>query len=301
MTLNIFFDKKFEQLVNELEVPAFGRAFSAQELATIRENAKSVLFGNPEEAAARAFHNLVVLNQKIPIEQRLEMCFKQLTRLKLWHFNGNVNPDLHFNIRPSFEKLLSEYVGKSYEDNYCEALGQLGVVVPITHDTLRFLALSYLYHGKKFSTSADVEALSFCLNVVAKDSEKYSTCIAKTGLRLNELLQQAEQGDAPAQFLLGLMYISTEDENQAAAWFQKAAEQGHAGAQWNMGFFCSHGLGVVEDNVEAHKWWSLSLENGNAKAGQSIETVETLLTREQIAEAKHRASEWLRAHGKLAV
>ncbi len=151
MILNIFFNEKFEKLINELGVPAFSRAFSGKELATIRENAKSVLFGNPEEAAVRAVHNLVVLNQNIPIDQRLEMCFKQLMRLKLWHFNGNVNVDLHFNIRTSFEKLLSEYVGKSYEDNYYEALRQLGVVVPITHDTLRFLALSYLYHGKKFS------------------------------------------------------------------------------------------------------------------------------------------------------
>ena len=89
-------------------MPAFGSAFSIQELARIREDAKGTFFGNPEEAAARAFHNLVVLNQKIPTEQRLEICFEKILRLKLWHFNDKVNVDLHLGIRASFEKLLSE-------------------------------------------------------------------------------------------------------------------------------------------------------------------------------------------------
>ena len=49
----------------------------------------------------------------------------------------------------------------------------------------------------------------------------------------------AEQGDAAAQFNLGLMYANGEgvlkDEAEAVRWYRKAVEQGYAGAQLNLG------------------------------------------------------------------
>ena len=54
-----------------------------------------------------------------------------------------------------------------------------------------------------------------------------------------ENLQAAEQGNAAAQFNLGVMYYQrqgvTQNYQHAFAWFQKAANQGYALAQYNLG------------------------------------------------------------------
>ncbi len=56
---------------------------------------------------------------------------------------------------------------------------------------------------------------------------------------ISEVQKAAEQGDAMAQFNLGVMYNTgrgvAQDYKQAVAWFRKAAEQGDAMAQFNLG------------------------------------------------------------------
>lgn len=49
-----------------------------------------------------------------------------------------------------------------------------------------------------------------------------------------------------------------QDYAQAATWFGKAAEQGHADAQFNMGDMDHLGRGVPKDYVEPHKWRNLA-------------------------------------------
>lgn len=50
----------------------------------------------------------------------------------------------------------------------------------------------------------------------------------------NELLREAKQGDAEAQYQLGTMYLTgtwfPADRDEAMHWFAAAAIQGHAGA-----------------------------------------------------------------------
>src|SRR5271163_3427917 len=65
----------------------------------------------------------------------------------------------------------------------------------------------------------------------------------------------ANDGDASAQFNLGLMYMTgqgvRQDNDAAALWFRKAAEQGHAPAQSNLGTLYIYGRGVAQDDTEA--------------------------------------------------
>ena len=60
----------------------------------------------------------------------------------------------------------------------------------------------------------------------------------------NVLKKQAEEGDMESQFQLGRCYAfgTGTDKNgkQAALWFRKAAEQGHAKAQYNIGGDCQN-------------------------------------------------------------
>ena len=72
----------------------------------------------------------------------------------------------------------------------------------------------------------------------------------------------ADQGVAQAQHNLGLMYRDgqgvPQDYAQAHKWYRKAADQGDADAQYNLGIMYAKGEGVPQDYVQAHKWWNLA-------------------------------------------
>jgi hypothetical protein len=71
----------------------------------------------------------------------------------------------------------------------------------------------------------------------------------------------AEQGFALAQFNLGVAYENgngvTQDYATADAWYRKAADQGLRTAQLNMGYMLLNGLGTPRNFVEAYKWLTL--------------------------------------------
>jgi len=72
----------------------------------------------------------------------------------------------------------------------------------------------------------------------------------------------AEQGSASAQYNLGVMYANgrgvREDPDEAVRWYRKAAELGNASAAFNLGVMCEQGLAVPQDDVEAWKWFTLA-------------------------------------------
>jgi len=70
----------------------------------------------------------------------------------------------------------------------------------------------------------------------------------------------ADEGDsANAQFALGLRYFSgqgvPEDLVQAAAWYRRAADQGHRAAQNLLASMYYYGKGVPQDNALAAYWF----------------------------------------------
>jgi TPR repeat protein len=80
----------------------------------------------------------------------------------------------------------------------------------------------------------------------------------------------AEQGHAGAQFNLGLIYDRglgvKQDSAQALEWFRKAAGQGNAGAQFNLGVMYARGVGVKQDSAQALDWYHKAAEQGHADA-----------------------------------
>jgi hypothetical protein len=80
----------------------------------------------------------------------------------------------------------------------------------------------------------------------------------------------AEQGDADAQFHLGVMYESGQgvlrNDVEAIKWYRKAAEQGDAVAQFNLGIMYSKGEGVPQNDGEAAHWYRLAADQGLAGA-----------------------------------
>ena len=68
----------------------------------------------------------------------------------------------------------------------------------------------------------------------------------------------AEQGDATAQFNLGIYYHvrgMPKDYAQAAQWYRKAADQGDASAQVNLGGMYNEGDGVPQSYAQAVFWY----------------------------------------------
>jgi TPR repeat protein len=84
----------------------------------------------------------------------------------------------------------------------------------------------------------------------------------------------AEQGDAGAQYILGVIYATgrgkPEDDREAVKWFRLAAEQGFAEAQYKLGFMYAQGRGVPADDREAAKWFRLAANQGHAGAQYNL-------------------------------
>ena len=78
----------------------------------------------------------------------------------------------------------------------------------------------------------------------------------------------AEQGDAGGQANLGVMYEKgrgvPQSDEEAVKWYRKAAEQGHAVGQKNLGFMYDKGRGVPQNDEEAVKWYRKAAEQGDA-------------------------------------
>ena len=60
-------------------------------------------------------------------------------------------------------------------------------------------------------------------------------------------------------------YYSNNNFVEAAKWFRKAADQGIALAQANLGLCYEKGEGVPRDIAEAMKWYRLASESQNKK------------------------------------
>ena len=84
----------------------------------------------------------------------------------------------------------------------------------------------------------------------------------------------AEQGFALAQFNLGVCYGTgrgvKQDDRQAVYWYLKAAEQGYVKSQFNLGVYYDNGQGVPQDCQQAVYWYLKAAEQGHALAQCSL-------------------------------
>ncbi len=80
-------------------------------------------------------------------------------------------------------------------------------------------------------------------------------------------------------------------------WYRKAAEQGYAKAQFNLGNMYITGLGVPLDYAQAHMWYDLAASRfppgeDHDDAVENRDTVAKGMTPAQISEAQKLAREW---------
>ncbi len=91
---------------------------------------------------------------------------------------------------------------------------------------------------------------------------------------LREWRPLAKQGNAEAQFNLGVMYERgqgvTQDYAEGVQWYRKSAEQGVAKAQYNLGNMYRIGQGVPQDYARAVGWYHKAAEQGQAEAQYNL-------------------------------
>ncbi len=113
-----------------------------------------------------------------------------------------------------------------------------------------------------------------------------------------EFSNKANQGDAEAQYQLARIYFEAngvdQSDKKGEFWVRKAAEQGHAQAQSDLGELYATGqLMIIKKNlVEADKWFILSSRQGNGRGMRNMRDVEKEMQPQQIEQATAMANNW---------
>jgi len=90
-------------------------------------------------------------------------------------------------------------------------------------------------------------------------------------------LKAAKQGNAPAQFQIGYFYDVgkgqiPKDRLIALKWYRKSGSQDYAEAQRHIGYIYSDGIdGISQDYLKAGEYFYLSAKNGNSESRKIIE------------------------------
>jgi len=110
------------------------------------------------------------------------------------------------------------------------------------------------------------------------------------------LEKAARQGFAEAEYVLGYMHLAGDGVLQsfpaAFQWFERAAQKNHADAQYNLGRMYRRGYGVPVSNAKAYMWFNLAAAQGHERARDARDTVLPLMNAEEVRSAQRAAEEW---------
>ena len=88
------------------------------------------------------------------------------------------------------------------------------------------------------------------------------------------ILMRAEEGDAAAQTLLGMMFYQDnnieKNHEKAFKWWRSAAEKGNTTAQWRLASMYYNGVGVAQDRKKSIEWYKKSADAGDAFAQYNL-------------------------------
>jgi TPR repeat protein len=115
-----------------------------------------------------------------------------------------------------------------------------------------------------------------------------------TALRLWRPLP--DQGDANAQYHLGVMYAlgqaGPRDAVESVRWYRRAAEQGHARAQFMLGVMYNFGDGVPRDYALAYMWFDLATSRGSKDGAKNRDDLADRMIPAKHVEAQKLARDW---------
>jgi TPR repeat protein len=88
------------------------------------------------------------------------------------------------------------------------------------------------------------------------------------------LIELAEAGDADAANTLAFQYGNglsvMQNDVEALRWYRRAAQLGSVDAEYNLGSVYRNGYGVNQDDAQAAEWYRKAAEHGLANAQNSL-------------------------------
>jgi len=111
------------------------------------------------------------------------------------------------------------------------------------------------------------------------------------------LKPKADEGDAEAQFNLGLYYFQglsgSRNYSEAARLFLAAAEQGHVMAANNLGAMYLEGRGIPASPTDAWFWFATVAQRGDAAGGVLRDLAASKMSPVQVEIARKRFEAWV--------
>lgn len=111
---------------------------------------------------------------------------------------------------------------------------------------------------------------------------------------VDDVLPEAERGDAFAQYRMGFAYslgldALTKDDEKSFYWFHQSAKQEFADAQLKVGEMYHLGTGVSEDFSQTIYWWNQAAEQGNYESQVNLGWIYFygIVTQQDFNEAIH--------------
>jgi TPR repeat protein len=110
----------------------------------------------------------------------------------------------------------------------------------------------------------------------------------------------AEHGDPAAEAGIGFLFHKglgvMQDDAEAARWFVKAAEQGQAEAQLLLGTLFFFGRGVPQSYVSAFAWCDIAETNGQSDASECRDAALEHLSPTEMQQSFNIVSQWFQQH-----
>ena len=177
----------------------------------------------------------------------------------------------------------------------------LGSVIAVVAMVVGFLAGPMIEKRWADSPPAARRPLTETASTVSGQRATDRSAQAKSVVELRRL---ADQGDADAQYQMGLRYHNGEDvphdDAQAMQFYLRAAEQGHVTAQSALGAYYWAGRGVPEDLSKAYFWYEIALAGGDENSKSRLEGLASQMTQAQVSTARQQAEVWIRSHRQRA-
>jgi len=184
-------------------------------------------------------------------------------------------------------------------------LGLLGLAIAVVAMVVGYLVAPII--EKRISPEASQRSVPEAASKVSgqsatdhSSSDQRSADQRPPAKSLADLRKLADQGDADAQWQMGVRYHNGEDVSrddvQAMQWFLRAAEQGHVTAQATLGAYYWAGRGVPQDLSRAYFWSALALAQGDENSKSRLEGLASQMTQAQVSAARQQAEVWLRQH-----
>src|SRR5205823_5356940 len=121
---------------------------------------------------------------------------------------------------------------------------------------------AYLYLGLCYNQDPQLQL---------KEKLKIDSWKIKAAASIEWFKVQANTGSPKPQLQLAQLYSGVlKDEKQATYWYQKAAEQGNANAQFNLGVCYAKGTGISKDAKQAVYWYWKAAEQGEVKSQMNL-------------------------------